>query len=64
MPKLSEMSPSSPRRQAKLSRMADKLLAKSGFFQKPEATEDEYVPVEADSIGRNGNLRPTWQGRA
>lgn len=54
----------STRRQRKLQDAADKFLAKSGFFSKPEASENEYEPVEAESIGSNGNLRPTWQGRA
>lgn len=49
--------------QAKLSAAADRLLAKAGYFTKSPEKREESV-LEADAIGSNGQLRPTWQGRA
>lgn len=48
---------------ARLERAANKLLAKAGYFTEGEQDDDEYIPVEAESIGVHG-LRPTWHGRA
>jgi hypothetical protein len=49
-------------KQRKLARAADKILARNGFFSKPDDS-DEPVLVDADSIGQHGRLRPTWTGR-
>ncbi len=43
---------------------ANQMLAATGFFAPKEHSDNEYIPVDADSIGLSGNLRPTWQGRA
>lgn len=57
---------------ARLERAANKLLAKAGFFDEPDADhsnfddlfgEAEYQPMEAEACGVHG-LRPTWHGRA
>jgi len=49
-------------KQRKLTRAADKILARNGFFQKPD-DDDSEVLVDADAIGQHGGLRPTWVGR-
>ncbi len=45
----------------RLAKAGTKLLAKHGYFPKREAREESLV--EADGIGQNGRLRPTWTGR-
>ena len=40
-----------------------KLLAKDGFYPKPEKSEFEYDPVDAEGITVAGHLRATWTGR-
>lgn len=43
--------------------IGSRLLRKADGYA-PKEQHDDYEPVEAEAIGNNGNLRPTWQGRA
>lgn len=47
--------------QALLGAVANRMLRKAKFFARKSKSSD---PVDADSITVNGQLRPTWQGRA
>ncbi len=53
----------SPRLAARLDRLADRMLAKSGYFSEAEE-HDENEPVDPAAISSGGHLRPTWQGKA
>ncbi len=46
------------RLQRRCLRAADRILAKAGFFQKPE---DEFDVLDANCIGAHG-LKPIWHG--
>lgn len=45
----------------KLERAANRKLAKSGFFPRPDNNQETPV-IDAEGIGTHG-LRPTWHGR-
>lgn len=50
-------------RERVLEAIATNMLRKAKFYPRKQRVRDEYVPVDAESVGANGNLRPTWQGR-
>ena len=59
-----DVSKETSRRQFYLGKAADRLLAKSGFFETVEPTSEEMVDgIHHDCIGVHG-LRPKWHGRA
>lgn len=53
-------------KQRKLQNAADRLLAKSGYFaaDTEQSIAQDEISVDADAIGKNGQLKPTWVGRA
>lgn len=60
---LTKYAPQSAKRQRILARKADRLLAKSGYFQHdPDQSID--LKVDADAIVGTDRLRATWVGRA
>ena len=44
-----------------LGKVANRMLRQAKFFARKSKSD---APVDADSITVNGQLRPTWQGRA
>ena len=58
------MTLTNPKDRRRLETIADRLLAKSGFFGLPVyGPEPEYRPVDPDMIGIGG-LKPVWVGKA
>jgi len=55
---------SNPKDRRRLEAIASKILAKAGYFDDQEVVtvEDEYIPVDPESIGFGKILRPTWVG--
>lgn len=49
------------RRQLRLYAAANRLLRKAGAFEPKAELSEEDLVVDAESIGANGHLRPTWQ---
>lgn len=47
---------------AQLERVATRMLAKSGFYKKPDRNTEQN-PVNADMIAAHGGLKATWIGR-